>query len=106
MTMKRFMAILGVAVLGAVLAWSTGCDDGNSDDSVKVTLEEYNEISVGMTLDQVVAIIGGSPTRSGSATGPYANTGTAYQWVNPDGSAALITFENDEVVAKSQVNLT
>jgi hypothetical protein len=103
--MKRMAKIFGCLVLGVLFCWTTGCDSGDSDGSVEVTLSEYNEIQVGMSLDQVEAIIGGGPTRSASATGPYANTGTAYQWVNLDGSAALITFEDDRVVLKSQVNL-
>ena len=104
--MKSVMALLGSVFLGVLLFGSTGCEDGNSDDSIKITLAEYNEIQDGQTLDEVVAIVGVDPTRSASATGPYANTGTAYQWVNPDGSAAIITFDNGIVVAKTQYNLT
>ena len=103
--MKRMATLFSSVLLGVLLFGSAGCDSGDSDGSVEVTLSEYNEIKLGMSLDEVEAIIGGGPTRSASATGPYANTGTAYQWVNLDGSAALITFEDDQVVLKSQVNL-
>lgn len=104
--MKRVMALLGCVFLGVLLFGATGCEDGNSDDSVKITLAEYNEIHNGQSFDEVVAIVGCDPTRSMSGTGPYANTGTAYQWVNPDGSAALITFDDGVVVLKSQYNLS
>ena len=104
--MKRVAALLGCMFLGVLLVGTIGCEDGNSDDSIKITLAEYKEIQDGQTLDEVIAIVGVDPTRSASATGPYANTGTAYQWVNPDGSAAIITFDNGVVVAKTQYNLT
>ena len=103
--MKRMVACLGCVFLGAFLYLSTGCNDNTSDSSVKITLSEYNEIHNGQSLDEVTAIVGSDPTRSASATGPYANSGTAYQWVNPDGSAALITFDGGVVVLKSQFNL-
>lgn len=98
----RFFVLPVLLLLGAVLSFTQGCE--NDDDTI-ITLSEYNEIEIGMSYDEVVAIVGDGPTRTASATGPYENTGTAYQWINDDGSSAVITFENDKVVLKAQVDL-
>ena len=52
-----------------------------------------------MTYDQVVAIVGSSPSQTRSVTtGQYANTGTEYEWDNADGSKMTVIFVNGTVV--------
>ena len=76
-----------------------------------MTLEKFNKIELGMTYDEVVSIVG-SEGKDLSITNSLSSDGTdkgpikTYTWYGKDGiSNAKITFRNDEVIGKTQVDL-
>jgi hypothetical protein len=69
-----------------------------------VTLEKFNRIQKGMSVEQVVKIFGASgkviaENNSGNSIGQV------YSWKNPEGSNAIIEFKDSQVVAKAQAGL-
>lgn len=69
-----------------------------------VTLEKFNRIQKGMTVEQVEKNFGVSgkviaENNSGNSTGQV------YSWKNPQGSNAIIEFKDGQVVAKAQAGL-
>ena len=74
-------------------------------NSSKCSLEEYNQIEIGMSYDEVIDIIGSEGGEMSTAT-IAGNTATVYQW---DGdkkcSNVVIEFMNDAVISKAQAGL-
>jgi hypothetical protein len=69
-----------------------------------VTLEKFNRIQKGMSVEQVAKIFGTSgkviaENNSGNSIGQV------YSWKNPEGSNAIIEFKESQVVAKAQAGL-
>jgi len=69
-----------------------------------VTLDKFNRIQKGMTVEQVEKILGVSgkviaENNSGNSIGQV------YSWKNPVGSNAIIEFKDGQVVAKAQAGL-
>ena len=65
-----------------------------------VTIEKYNQIKEGMTYKEVITIMGNPETE--------VNKGgnlKAYQWMNPDYSGVSISFLNDVVISKNNLDL-
>lgn len=103
-----FFVIVAIFILCIAMA-----DDGTSMteqlegsvDEVTITMDEYNQIDYGMSVDEVVSIVGGEGTIQSESELEGIKT-VIYVWygVKP-GSDALITFSNGEVFAKAQVNL-
>jgi hypothetical protein len=101
--MKQIAAVVLGVLLGIFVFTSVGCEKHH--DPI-VTLAEYNELTYGMTYDQVVAIVGSEPTNQGSVTaGTNAASVVVYEWVNHDDSKMVCTFENLILILKAQVNL-
>lgn len=68
--MKLFiLAVAGVAVLLA----SAGCGGSASGDSSKLTREQYNQVSVGMTAEQVKSIAG-APVKTETSSMPAGHS--------------------------------
>ena len=98
MNMKAFPRfILFAAVVGLVLSFA-GCDRLGS----KLTLENYNKISTGMSKVQVEKILG-PPTRVDTKDMIIFKK-TTYRYENGD-KFVMITFKNDEMDNK-ETNLT
>lgn len=74
-------------------------------NSPKITMEEFTSIKLGMTYDEVVALIGSKGELMGeSGFGDYVMT--IYSWEGEGiAAAATITFENGKVSAKAQIGL-
>jgi len=73
-------------------------------DETVVTLEKFNRIQKGMTIDQVDKVFGAS----GKVIAENNSTdsiGKVYSWKNPQGSNAIIEFKDGQVVAKAQAGL-
>jgi hypothetical protein len=69
-----------------------------------VTLEKFNRIQKGMTIDQVEKVFGASGKVI--AENKASNSiGQVYSWKNPQGSNAIIEFKDGQVVAKAQAGL-
>ncbi|HEY4285378.1 MAG TPA: outer membrane protein assembly factor BamE [Chthoniobacterales bacterium] len=93
MNMKAFSRFsLFAAVVGLVLSFA-GCDHLGS----KLTLENYNKISTGMSKVQVEKILGPPTTAETKEMVIFKKTTYRYE----DGAKfAMITFKNDEVDSK------
>lgn len=72
-------------------------------DYGKVTLEKFNAIEMGMTYEDVVALIGAEPF----STSQSDLLGTMCNWwgVGSTGANAMITFKENKVTQKSQSGL-
>ena len=60
------------------------------------TLAKYDEVQVGMTLDQVRGILGVGPTDGLAATGS-----ASFEWENGDNSGITVGFLNGRVRSKT-----
>ncbi|URZ02146.1 DUF3862 domain-containing protein [Clostridium felsineum] len=70
--------------------------------NAKVTQDDFNKISVGMSYDEVVKILG--PGRLYSEN--YGkNHGQTYAWINSDGSTLSVVLQNNIVTGKSNKGL-
>lgn len=70
----------------------------------KVTMKDYNKLSIGMTYNQVKGILGEGQLISESE---YISNDKSdvYSWVNRDGTYISIVFVNDILSSKVQFNL-
>jgi hypothetical protein len=69
-----------------------------------VTLEKFNLIQKGMSIQQVEKILGISG-KIIAETNNLDTVGQVYSWKNPDGSNAIVEFKDGQVVAKAQAGL-
>lgn len=76
-------------------------------NSRAVTLEEFNKIQTGMTYSEVCNLIGSEGTLSSQVDiGAQEYKTEIYHWYGEDGiSNSVITFQNNKVIAKSQIAL-
>ena len=68
------------------------------------TLQMYNQIQTGMTLQQIQGIAGSSGTQD-SHVAMSGITDDTYSWANPDGTSMNVSLQNGAVVAKGQFGL-
>jgi hypothetical protein len=73
-------------------------------DELIVTLEKFNRIQKGMTIEQVEKILGTSG-KIIAENNSVDNVGKVYSWKNPQGSNAIVEFKDGQVVAKAQAGL-
>jgi hypothetical protein len=91
--------ILGLVVLPLALAaviLNTSCEKSSGDKTVVVTRAEYDQIQVGMTYDQVVAVIGSDGTEIA-----HARNVVVYEWKNPDATIVDVSFLNGKANTKT-----
>jgi hypothetical protein len=69
-----------------------------------VTLEKFNLVEKGMSIEQVERILGISG-RIIAETNMLDSVGQVYSWKNADGSNAIVEFKDGQVVAKAQAGL-
>ena len=74
------------------------------EEEKKITLEKFNLVQKGMTVEQVEKIFGVSGKVIAENT-MNDTVGKVYSWKNPQGSNAIIEFKNGQVVAKAQAGL-
>ncbi|CAN1209839.1 hypothetical protein TUMEXPCC7403_06415 [Tumidithrix helvetica PCC 7403] len=83
---------------------ATPTPDASQAAEIKITLEKFNQVQKGMTLQEVQEVIGSQGKLiAESKIGEV--TGQVYSWKNPQGSNAIIEFKNGKVVAKAQAGL-
>lgn len=73
-----------------------------------VSKADFEKVQTGMTLPEVEKILGGKGEEATSSTVELAGQSiktVSYNWKNPDFSVATVTFQNDKVTAKMQINL-
>ncbi|PZV11590.1 MAG: hypothetical protein DCF20_19210 [Pseudanabaena sp.] len=76
----------------------------NDQAKESVTLEKFNRIQKGMTIEQVNKIFGVSG-KVIAENNSSNSIGQVYSWKNPQGSNAIIEFKDGQVVAKAQAGL-
>ncbi|MFM7888945.1 MAG: hypothetical protein ACKPCM_20125 [Pseudanabaena sp.] len=69
-----------------------------------ITLDKFNLVQKGMTVEQVEKIFGVSGKVIAENT-VNNSVGRVYSWKNPQGSNAIIEFKDGQVVAKAQAGL-
>jgi hypothetical protein len=79
--------------------------DTSRPSRAKVTSADYLLVSTGQSYEQVKAIFGFEGTELSRSEIKGTPVTILYQWSNPDGSNAIITFQDDKVVAKAQALL-
>ncbi|UCD30609.1 MAG: DUF3862 domain-containing protein [Planctomycetota bacterium] len=89
---------MGAVLIGLILVAFAGCS--------KVTQENYDKISTGMTLDEVQKILGKGTEKSGvgGAIGDLSASAKTITWGSEEKNIT-ITFANDKVVTKTQKGL-
>jgi hypothetical protein len=76
----------------------------SSEDDKPITLEKFNRVQKGMTVEQVDKIFGVSGKVIAENT-TNNSVGRVYSWKNPQGSNAIVEFKDGQVVAKAQAGL-
>lgn len=74
-------------------------------DTSAITLAKYEQVEMGMTLEQVKGILGDSYEEMSRVEMPNAPVTAVYMWANNTGDNATITFQDDKVSAKAQFGL-
>jgi hypothetical protein len=69
-----------------------------------ITLEKFNRIQKGMTIEQVERILGSSG-KVIAENNSVDSVGQVYSWKNLQGSNAIVEFKDGQVVAKAQAGL-
>ncbi|MEI6329234.1 MAG: hypothetical protein WCP16_08375 [Pseudanabaena sp. ELA645] len=83
---------------------TTSASPLTSSANQTITLEKFNLIQKGMTIEQVEKIFGISG-KIIAETNSLDTVGRVYSWKNPEGSNAIIEFKDGQVVAKAQAGL-
>ena len=102
------VSIVGLLTLG--LLFASEVDDATTvagrDNGVEMTLEEFDQIQNGMTLEQVQVIVGG-PGALTSSGGDGEFKTELFSWDGTDnfGANANVSFQNGVVIGKAQVGL-
>ena len=108
-----FSILLFVIIGGSIFTMTLNMNDsiqksvsGVSETSEYITMDDYNQITEGMSYDQVKEIIGSEGELSGtSSVGDYSVS--IYTWYGNGtlGSNANVTFTNNRVTGKAQIGL-
>lgn len=97
-----FFRNIALGAYDAVIATISDSDDPS------VTLEEFNQLLTGTTLDQLVEALGTySESTISSTTDVYGNVTiiTELRWINEDGSEAVAVLNNGTLVETNQTGL-
>lgn len=95
--MKSIKTALSVLLLAAVLLGSSACNKTATLSGSKLTMTNYDQISMGMSKSQVETILGAPTTAETKDVLLFKKTTYRYE----DGAKfAMITFKNDEVDGK------
>lgn len=78
-------------------------DNTDKVQNRKFTMEKFMKIKMGMTYDQVQKILGEGDEESSS--GNFSDRRADYKWENSDETGIYISFLNNKVIDKSQVDL-
>lgn len=123
--MKKVFQYSAIAFLVLIVLAAIGSKNSNREGSTKpdagfvmpgggqqiVTFAKYNQITNGMTYEQVVAIIGKqgeemSRNHIDGVQGVMASIDTVmYQWMNGNGSNMNAMFQNNKLMQKAQFGL-
>jgi hypothetical protein len=72
-----------------------------------ITLAEYSRLSDGISYSAAAAIVGTQGVETSRVAIPETPSllTIAYSWKNDDGSNAIVMFQGDKLISKSQVGL-
>lgn len=104
-----FVVIIAIAVNSGNNTQTQETVTINNQNDEKITLEEFNKITTGMTYQEIVAIIGGEGTvMSETSLGDKEEYHTImYMWEGKGtlGANANVTIQGGKVVSKAQAGL-
>ncbi|HQZ97758.1 MAG TPA: DUF3862 domain-containing protein [Pyrinomonadaceae bacterium] len=69
-----------------------------------LTLEKFNQLTVGMKYDEVVKILGSAGTEASSSSSA-GNKYVSYKWEGANNARITATFKNDVLTTKNQLNV-
>lgn len=69
-----------------------------------VTMDKYNQLSIGMARSKVEDILGGKGTEISSSTGGGVRF-SVNKWEGEKFKSIILSFRNDKIMSKSQVGL-
>jgi hypothetical protein len=69
-----------------------------------VSMDKYNQISIGTSRADVERILGGKGTEVSSSTGGGVRF-SVIKWTGDSYKSIILTFKNDKVITKTQVGL-
>lgn len=96
--MKRSIKMVIILIVAMLLL--TSCSD---KEETKITKEMYDNIEIGMTIDEVEEVLGkGEENAKSEAAGTIISS---MQWVNKDGGNIQIMFQDGKVDTKAQAGL-
>ena len=108
---RLILTVMIIGMLGILTSKVLGAETTNyiSLNDEKITLEEFNKITTGMTYQEIVAIIGGEGTvMSETSLGDKEEYHTImYMWEGKGtlGANANVTIQGGKVVSKAQAGL-
>lgn len=101
--MKKIL-FLFIITISLLFTGCTSTETSNTTEvETKITLENYEKIEMGMTLEEVTAILGEGTEEATTENGDIKIT--SYRWTNEDGSNIGIMFNNNKVETKAQAAL-
>lgn len=122
---KIITVILALVILGSIGAMTGKKDEANKavgttstsskpaatetkkeepkKDNKKYSFDKFMQVQMGMTYDQVKAILGDGTEESSSSIGDIKTV--AYSWKNSDGSNISVMLQGDKVSTKAQAFL-
>jgi len=83
---------------------STTLKSNQVDEAGKITLDKFNVVQKGMTVEEVEKIFG-IAGKVIAENNDGKTIGMVYSWKNSEGSNAIIEFKDGQVVAKAQAGL-
>ena len=92
------------AKITAAVVEPTPSSQNVNDQEKIVTLEKFNRIQKGMSIEQVEKVFGSSGQVI-AENNSSNSIGQVYSWKNPQGSNAIIELKDGQVVAKAQSGL-
>ncbi|QDH23435.1 DUF3862 domain-containing protein [Saccharibacillus brassicae] len=102
----RLSAVIVTAGLAGIVTGLVMLSSSGDSHSGEITLEEYDQIQIGMTYKEVVDIIGAPGKKTDVVKTESGETGvTNYIFERNDGSKPDVTlyFKDDELIIKSQM---
>lgn len=85
---------------GKIVSMSQGLLSGKS---TSITIDQYNQLQEGMTIEEVQAIAGSGTLTTEEQMDGYVRT--FYSYRNEDNSSAIITYHDGKLYSKCQNNL-
>ena len=99
-TLENGGSISAIVEYGKIVSMSQGLLTG---ESTSITIDQYNKLQDGMTIEEVQAIAGSGTLTTEEQMDGYVRS--FYSYKNADNSTAIITYHDGKLYSKCQNNL-